>query len=785
MANSNAFFVSILINLVLHLALLTAFSFLRRLVPHLYWGRCRKKHNPPPLPSPGLFSWWLESLSIDDSEFYDKSGLDALMYTLMFRTGVKVFGFCAFFAVVILMPIHSTASVVVCEDLVDFDDPVTNTSLTDLHGVRLEECSGVGGIDSLSLSSVPEESSRLWVHWVFTHFFALYAMYQFRGMYKVYMFYRRKYLSRGLTHQHTLMIRDLAEDLQDSAELKARFSALYPDVVAAHVVQRDKPLATAVAKRNKTLKALEHVLGEQRTKQLARQGLSPSHDDTNVSVQDPTSPVPEPEEDGVVPDDLPEAADDAIVSVPDVDLEELPEDERSTIKVGGFLCCGKRKVDAETHLREQLETDNVAVEAEFEKLDKAPQYFTTGFISFRSLASTVTATQVVNILQTFGMLQLDTPEPRDVHWENLKLPAWNVSVRQIVVFALVGLLLVFYTVPVAFVASLTTLEALSESLPFLESVADSSPAVKGFLEGFLPTLALLLFMSLIPTVLHIIASLRGFPSHSAIEFESLKLHFIFVVQVFFVSLIAGAAFDAVSDIIDDPSSIVTLLGESIPRTGVFFINYIILLAMVGHVVRLINPGPLFIGLLKLLLAKTDEERALAKKSPAFPYFFFAPIVIFAVLVGLTYSTIAPLMLPFACWFCTVGYVVYRYNFYWVFEPSFETGGKMWPIIFDRLMAGVFIYEATVAGALAVKKAKYEAPLLIPLLVFTWQFWGHTNTLFKERVDHLPREDVVELAKTRADRDRKDLLTAFKQPSLLAERRREPRPPEKLVAAAAV
>eukprot|EP00051_Salpingoeca_urceolata_P019698 m.290624 g.290624 ORF g.290624 m.290624 type:complete len:141 (-) comp19469_c2_seq4:41-463(-) len=93
--------------------------------------------------------------------------------------------------------------------------------------------------------------------------------------------------------------------------------------------------------------------------------------------------------------------------------------------------------------------------------------------------------------------------------------------------------------------------------------------------------------------------------------------------------------------------------------------------MVGHVVRLINPGPLFIGLLKLLLAKTDEERALAKKSPAFPYFFFAPIVIFAVLVGLTYSTIAPLMLPFACWFCTVGYVVYRYNFYWVFEPSFE------------------------------------------------------------------------------------------------------------------
>lgn len=55
-----------------------------------------------------------------------------------------------------------------------------------------------------------------------------------------------------------------------------------------------------------------------------------------------------------------------------------------------------------------------------------------------------------------------------------------------------------------------------------------------------------------------------------------KLFYFQIINVFFVSLIAGSAFRALSDIISSPTSIITLLGTSIPTTGSFFTNYVML-----------------------------------------------------------------------------------------------------------------------------------------------------------------------------------------------------------------
>ncbi len=55
-----------------------------------------------------------------------------------------------------------------------------------------------------------------------------------------------------------------------------------------------------------------------------------------------------------------------------------------------------------------------------------------------------------------------------------------------------------------------------------------------------------------------------------------KFFYFQVVNVFFVSLIAGSAFGALDDLISSPMSIVSLLGTSIPKTGFFFTNYVML-----------------------------------------------------------------------------------------------------------------------------------------------------------------------------------------------------------------
>ncbi len=66
------------------------------------------------------------------------------------------------------------------------------------------------------------------------------------------------------------------------------------------------------------------------------------------------------------------------------------------------------------------------------------------------------------------------------------------------------------------------------------------------------------------------------PSH---YHSHLSTHNKKVVNVFFVSLIAGSAFDQLSSLIGSPMSIVSLLGDSIPRTGYFFTNYVMLQGM--------------------------------------------------------------------------------------------------------------------------------------------------------------------------------------------------------------
>jgi len=47
----------------------------------------------------------------------------------------------------------------------------------------------------------------------------------------------------------------------------------------------------------------------------------------------------------------------------------------------------------------------------------------------------------------------------------------------------------------------STSQSLSGSLPFLDPIVDSNAAVKGFLQGFLPTLVLIVFMALLPAIL--------------------------------------------------------------------------------------------------------------------------------------------------------------------------------------------------------------------------------------------------------------------------------------------
>ena len=78
--------------------------------------------------------------------------------------------------------------------------------------------------------------------------------------------------------------------------------------------------------------------------------------------------------------------------------------------------------------------------------------------------------------------------------------------------------------------------------------------------------------------------------------EKCVLLFVYfqIVNKFLGSVLAGAFFDRVKEILDHPTSLPKLLAISLPSVGSFFINFVILQALTGHATILLRIVPLII-----------------------------------------------------------------------------------------------------------------------------------------------------------------------------------------------
>ncbi len=97
-------------------------------------------------PPDGIFGWLSPTLWTSDDDFFQLSGLDALMYTKFFLVGIKVFAVGVVVGLMAILPLNETST-----------NPVVN--LTD--------------IPQLSLSSLPDNSARLWSPFACMHVMTL------------------------------------------------------------------------------------------------------------------------------------------------------------------------------------------------------------------------------------------------------------------------------------------------------------------------------------------------------------------------------------------------------------------------------------------------------------------------------------------------------------------------------------------------------------------------------------------------------------------------------------
>jgi hypothetical protein len=402
----------------------------------------------------------------------------------------------------------------------------------------------------------------------------------------------------------------------------------------------------------------------------------------------------------------------------------VPEKKRPTHRLKFLI--GK-KVDTINYAKEQLPILNKEVE-ELQKNHLKGKPMNSVFVEFGSQYSAQMAYQSV---AHHTPLHLSPRyiglEPKDIFWINMRLFWWERLVRYTGSFAAIVALVIFWSIPVAFVGMISNITYLTNKLPGLNFIYNLPPQLLGLITSMLPTVALAVLMSVLPVFIRFMAKVSGSPSSQHVEYFTQQAYFAFqVIQVFLVTTIASSATSTVTQIIEEPTSAMYLLSENLPLASNFYLSYIILQGLTVSSGALLQIVPLVIFyVLGSLLDGTPRKKwrrfstlSSCSWGTVFPVFTNLAVITF------TYAIISPFILLFA----TVGffllYVAYLYNLTYAFQESPDARGMHYPRALFQTMVGCYLGEICLLGLFAVSKA--WGPLVLDAILLGITVFVHVN-----------------------------------------------------------
>ncbi|WCJ20219.1 ERD (early-responsive to dehydration stress) family protein [Euphorbia peplus] len=526
-------------------------------------------------------------------------------------------------------------------------------------------------IDKLSISNVPLASDRYWTHIVMAYAFTFWTLFVLMKEYEKVANMRLDFLSseKRRPDQFTVLVRNVPPDPDESiSELVEHFFLVnHPDQYLTHQVVYN---ANILAKLVKKKKNMQNWLDYYQLKYSRNQS------------------------------------------------------QRPMMKTG-FLGLWGEKVDGIEHYTSELEKISTEIAEERERVEKDPKsIMPAAFVSFRSRWGAAVCAQTQQSRNPTLWLTEWAPEPRDVYWQNLAIPYVSLSVRRLIMSVAFFFLTFFFMIPIAFVQSLASIEGIEKRAAFLKPIIETK-FIKSVIQGFLPGIALKLFLIFLPTILMIMSKFEGFSSLSSLERRSAtRFYFFNIVNVFLGSIITGTAFEQLNTFLKQSANdIPKTIGVAIPMKATFFITYIMVDGWAGIAAEVLMLKPLIIFHLKnFFLVKTEKDREEAMDPGSIGFNVGEPRIQFYFLLGLVYATVTPMLLPFIIIFFAFAYVVFRHQIINVYNQEYESGAAFWPDVHGRVIIALIISQVLMIGLLSTKDAAQSTPFLVVLIVVT--IWFH-------------------------------------------------------------
>lgn len=231
-----------------------------------------------------------------------------------------------------------------------------------------------------------------------------------------------------------------------------------------------------------------------------------------------------------------------------------------------------------------------------------------GFVSFTSLNRANSAMQVVHHQTPFNMEVQHAPDPVDVYWANVGREHADLQLGSLFSSAATVTLCLLWTIPIAFLSSISSVEGLKSQFSWVEDAIDAFPPLEPILQQIAP-LFVIIFNALLPIILEALSMLEGPVSAAVVQASTFsKLAAFMIIQTFFVSAVAGSLMTTIKDIIDDPMSGIELLANALPAKSTYFVQLVFVKSVVGFAVENLRIVALVTALLRKCVGPRYTEK---------------------------------------------------------------------------------------------------------------------------------------------------------------------------------
>ncbi|KAI8836718.1 hypothetical protein BJ741DRAFT_181995 [Chytriomyces cf. hyalinus JEL632] len=648
-----------MVQLLIAFGCIVGFSLLRPANKVVYQPRLKfasDEKKPPPLGATPT-AWVAPIMSEDSAKGLSKLGLDAVIF-------LKFVKYC--FVLFCSLTILGIPYIAINANFQRITGDVANTGTavnTTDPAVRKDiDNSNILGTSLvvLSISQLDVESPWYWMPTGIAWFFSLSVYFMLYRMYYVYRIYRTDYFNsssfQNSLHQKTLLLTDVPDHLRNEAALSRYMSSQSNAAPSQIIVNRSVPtLAKLVAEHEKITKKFEAVLN----KYLA--------DPANLPAKRPT-----------------------------INLGNDPV-KGLTGSVDAIQFLGDRLNELEEkiyQIRAQPDADhpaNSAGFASYENVIKAHEVAQHWGAASRKFTKSDAMLKPISAKLS--------PKFDDIIWDNIGMAPAERATRRLVALGLTAGISVGWVIVAGLITPLSNLTTVFSNNPSVVAWLAANPRVTSFLQTFLVPVLLAILNFLLPIVLKIVTRMQGAKSNAGVERSVLYKLFTFnMVQIFLFT--AGSALltayrqpriEGVS-ITDDFKFKITGAITGLAGNSNFYIS-VLASYYAGYGIEIIQGLPLVGSFIRRRFYKlTPRDQFALNQPPSFDFTRVYGTLLIAFTIALTFSVVAPIILPFSALFFGLAFVVMKYQLLYVYEIKNESHGTYFLKIFNILAFSIGFFQ---------------------------------------------------------------------------------------------